>query len=144
MTNASPFDGGRVVLLAGPGESTDIVANYLVSRVRDLVVVVEDPPSRLRMARRRARRVGWIAVAGQVLFVGLLQPVLRRQGARRRAAILGTTTVGATHGAPLHRVPSVNDEATVALLASLGPTVVVVQGTRIISSGCCSRWAAPS
>jgi len=134
VTTGSSLEGRRVVLLAGPGESTDIVANFLASRVRDLVVVVEDPPSRLRMARRRARRVGWIAAAGQVLFVGLLQPVLRRQGAHRRAAILGATSVGVTHGAPLHRVPSVNDEATVALLASLGPTVVVVHGTRIISS----------
>ena len=94
VTTASPSDGGRVVLLAGPDDSTDIVANFLASRVRDLVVVVEDPPSRLRMARRRARRVGWIAVAGQVLFVGLLQPVLRRRGAGRRAAILGTTPSG--------------------------------------------------
>jgi folate-dependent phosphoribosylglycinamide formyltransferase PurN len=125
--------GGRVVLLAGPDESTEIVANFLASRVPDLVVVVEDPPSRLQMARRRARRVGWIAVTGQILFVGVLQPVLKRQGARRRAAILGTARAGVTTAAPRHRVPSVNDEATVALLLSLGPTLVVVHGTRIIS-----------
>ena len=134
VTGASPADGGRVVLLAGPGESTDIVANFFASRVPDLVVVVEDPPSRLQMARRRARRVGWIAVAGQVLFVGLLQPVLRRQGARRRAAILGATSVGVTHDAP--RPPCALGERRghrgAARIAR--PAVVVVHGTRIISS----------
>jgi folate-dependent phosphoribosylglycinamide formyltransferase PurN len=144
VTTGSPSDGGRVVLLAGPGESTDIVADFLASRVPELVVVVENPPSRWRMARRRARRVGWLAVAGQVLFVGVLQPILRRQGARRRAAILGAASVGVPHGAPLHRVPSVNDEATISLLASLGPTLVVVHGTRIISSGVLQSLGCPA
>ena len=38
-----PRVDGRVVLLAGPGDSTDIVANFLASRVSDLVVVMEEP-----------------------------------------------------------------------------------------------------
>ncbi len=130
---AEPKTRGRAVLLAGPGSATDIVANFLHSRVADLVVIVEDPPSRLQMARRRARRVGWLSVVGQVLFVTALNPVLRYKGARRRADILGAASVDTRRWAPLHRVPSVNDEETRALLASLRPTVVVVQGTRIIA-----------
>ena len=136
--------GGRVVLVAGQDESTEIVANFLASRVPDLVVVVEDPPSRLQMARRRARRVGWTAVVGQIIFVGVLQPILRRQGSRRRAAILGTARSGVTTAAPRHRVPSVNAEATVALLASLRPTLVVVHGTRIISSRVLESLGCPA
>ena len=122
------------MLLAGPGDSTDIVANFLAARVPDLVVVIEEPPSRLRMARRRARRVGWPSAVGQVLFVALLQPVLRRRGARRRAAILAAASVDHAHRSPQHRVPSVNDEGTVALLTSLRPVLVVVNGTRIIAA----------
>lgn len=129
-----PLGRGRVVLLAGPGSSADIVANFLASRVPDLVVVMEDPPSRLQMARRRARRAGWLSVVGQVLFVAALQPVLRRRGAGRRAEILGAASLDATHRVSHHRVPSVNDEETVALLASLQPALVVVHGTRIIAA----------
>ncbi len=136
--------GTRVVLLAGPGYSTDIVASFLASRVPDLVVVVEDLPSRLQMARRRARRVGWLGVAGQVLFVTGLQPILRRRGARRRAAILGATTVDATHRPPRHRVSSVNDEKTIALLHSLRPAVVVVHGTRIIAATVLDSLGCPA
>ena len=99
-TATGPLHGGdssRVVLLAGPGYSTDVVANYLASRVSDLVVVVENPQSRLGMARRRARRVGWPPVVGQVLFVALLQPVLRRVGTRRRAAIFRAASLDTAH-----------------------------------------------
>jgi folate-dependent phosphoribosylglycinamide formyltransferase PurN len=109
------------------------VANYLGCRVPDLVVVVEAPQSRLEMARRRARRVGWVSAVGQVLFIGLLQPLLQRRGAARREAILGAASLDATHRAPSYRVSSVNDDETVALLRSLQPDVVVVHGTRIIA-----------
>jgi phosphoribosylglycinamide formyltransferase 1 len=131
---AEPKTHGRVVLLAGPGTATDIVANFLHSRVAELVVIVENPPSRLHMARRRARRVGWLSAVGQVLFVAALNPVLRYQGARRRADITRAASLDTTHRAPDHSVPSVNDEETRALLVSLRPTAVVVQGTRIIGS----------
>jgi methionyl-tRNA formyltransferase len=125
---------GRVVLLAGPGDSTDITANFLASQVPDLVVVVEDPPSRLRMVQRRARRVGWGVAFGQILFVTLLTPVLRRQGARRRETILREASVDETPRQPHYRVPSVNDVQVVTLLTSLRPTLVVVNGTRIIAT----------
>jgi folate-dependent phosphoribosylglycinamide formyltransferase PurN len=134
----------RVVLLAGPGYSTDIVANFLASRVPELILVVEDPPSRVRMARRRARRVGWVRTGGQILFVALLQPLLRRRGARRRNAIFGAAAVDTTHRAPCHRVPSVNDQSTIELLSSLRPAVVVVHGTRIIAVPVLKSMSCPA
>lgn len=135
------------MLLAGPGDSSDIVADYLASRVSKLVVVMEEPQSRVRLARRRARKVGWLVVAGQILFVSCLQPVLRWSGRHRRRAILGPAIpgTGAANGTrrdAQHRVASVNDDETVVLLRSLRADVVVVHGTRIIaprvlaSAGC--------
>jgi len=122
------------VLLAGPGDSTEVIANLLATRVPRLVVVMEDPPSRLHMIRRRARRVGGRTAAGQALFVALLLPVLRRQGAPRRAAILRGASVDATPRQSRYRVPSVNDAQVVPLLTSLQPAMVVVNGTRIIAA----------
>ena len=131
------------MLLAGPGYSTDIVANYLAARVPGLVVVVENAQSRLEMVRRRARRVGWPRVVGQVLFVALVQPVLRRVSARRRAAIFRAASLDTAHRAPSHRVLSVNDDETVALLSSLDPVVVIVHGTRIIAQRVLKSVACP-
>jgi len=126
--------GGRVVLLAGSDENTSMVANYLDSRVQDLVLVVESPPSRVRMARRRARRVGWVDATGQILFVALVLPVLRRTGKQRRESIRKAASVDTRPRAPDFEVPSVNDDRTVSLLAELHPSVVVVHGTRIIAA----------
>ena len=130
----SPTHTGRVVLLAGPGPSTDVVANYLAARLPDVIVVVEQPQSRVELARRRARRIGWLPAVGQVLFVALLLPVLRRQGARRGAAIFRAASLDTSPRLPDHRVTSVNGDETVALLSSLRPELVVVHGTRIIAS----------
>ena len=124
----------KVVLLAGPGGTTDIVANYLAARVPELDVIVEDPPSRIRMATRRAARVGWPTVIGQVLFVTTALPLLRRWGRHRideiadQADLDDTPWVGARH------VASVNAPDVVAMLRRADPALVVVNGTRIISA----------
>jgi folate-dependent phosphoribosylglycinamide formyltransferase PurN len=118
--------------LAGPDESTSVVANYLGSQVRDLVVVAESPSSRVRMARRRARRVGWVDATGQILFVVLVLPVLRRMGKERRASIREAAAVDPRPRAPDYVVSSVNDDRTISLLAELRPAVVVLHGTRIL------------
>jgi phosphoribosylglycinamide formyltransferase-1 len=133
-SDGSEHIGGTVVLLAGPGDTTDIVANFLAKRVPHLEVIVEEAPSRIRMARRRARRVGWSKVVGQVLFVAVALPLLRWRGKARIAAILASTGLDPTPYPAKSLVSSVNEPATVDLLRAKRPTVIVVNGTRIISS----------
>ena len=134
---------GPVLLLAGPGDTTDIVAHYLADRVDDLVVVVEAPPSRQRMATRRAQRVGWPAVVGQTLFAAGALPWLRRRGDERIRDILAADGIDATPYGPVRHVPSVNAPETIALLQAVQPSVVVVQGTRIISTDVLTSIACP-
>jgi folate-dependent phosphoribosylglycinamide formyltransferase PurN len=132
-----------VVLLAGPGDTTDIVANFLTELLATsahddeppphLEIIIEDPPSRSRMARRRAKRVGWIAVIGQILLVVLALPALRRLGQSRIDEIVATAGLSTAVATGRHRVTSINDAATVGLIRSLDPAVVVVNGTRIIA-----------
>jgi folate-dependent phosphoribosylglycinamide formyltransferase PurN len=125
---------GRIVLLAGPDENTSVVANYLEGRVRDLVLIVESGPSRVRMARRRAKRVGWVDAIGQVLFVALAQPLLRSTSGHRRAAIRRAAEVDPQPRDADFFVSSVNDERTISLLAELQPAVVVLHGTRVVAA----------
>jgi folate-dependent phosphoribosylglycinamide formyltransferase PurN len=124
---------GRVVLLAGPGDSTNIVYNYLAQRFADVVTVVEDPVPRMEIARRRAKRLGWATAAGQVIFVGVAMPFLQWKGRRRAAQILEESGFDVTPIAELKRVGSVNSEESIGLLRDLDPAVIVVNGTRIIS-----------
>jgi folate-dependent phosphoribosylglycinamide formyltransferase PurN len=124
----------RIVLLAGPDESTNVVANYLEGRVQELILIVEASPSRVRMIRRRARRVGWIDAAGQALFVTLAQPILRLASKRRRSEIRRAASFDPRPRPPDFSVRSVNDEETISLLAGINPAAVVVHGTRVISA----------
>ena len=125
--------GGRVVLLAGRGDATHVVYHYLAALFDDVVAVVEDPPSRLTLAHRRARRLGWRQAFGQVAFVVLGMPVLRWVARNRIATILADAGLDATPIETLRRVPSVNDPETIEVLRRLDPSVVVVNGTRIIA-----------
>ena len=124
----------RVVLLAGPDESTNIVANYLEGRVQELIVIVEASPSRVRMIRRRAQKVGWVDAAGQALFVALAQPILRLASKRRRTEIRRAASFDPRPRPPDVAVLSVNDDQTISLLAELNPSAVVVHGTRVIAT----------
>jgi folate-dependent phosphoribosylglycinamide formyltransferase PurN len=127
-------DERPVVLLGGRGDSTDIVANYLNNSLPNLIVITEDRPSRISLVRRRANRLGWMTALGQVLFVVVLMPMLRRQGRGRRREILSETGLDDRHFEECYRVSSVNSAETRDLLGDLDPVLVVVNGTRIIAS----------
>ena len=124
----------QVVLLAGPGDTTDIVANWLGEHISNVTVVTEQPQSRIQLTRRRIKRIGWVRTLGQVAFVAIAMPVLRIRGQKRRNQILSESSLNDTVRPPDFRVDSVNSPEMIELLARLEPSVVVVNGTRIISS----------
>jgi phosphoribosylglycinamide formyltransferase-1 len=135
-----------VVLLGDRGILTRSVYHALAAGLGegvDLRALLETSPSRLTVARRRARRLGWGTVAGHMLFVGGVMPVLRLQG-RRRIAQIATE-----HGLDFSPIPrgayveSVNDPSTVELLADAKPDLVVVHGTRIIAERVLREIEAP-
>ena len=124
---------GGVVLLATAGPATNIVYHALSRAFPDVTLVVEQPVPRLQMAGRRVKRLGLTTVVGQLLFIGLVVPLLRRRGQRRVGAIV------AAHGladAPVEadaQIGSVNSDEARELLSRLQPAAVVVNGTRIIA-----------
>jgi folate-dependent phosphoribosylglycinamide formyltransferase PurN len=134
---------GGVVLLAGPGDATNIVYHHLERHVGPVVLVQEAPVSRVILARRRARRLGWVEVAGQLAFVGAALPALRRQAGDRIAAICAEAELDRSPVLGAHHVPSVNDPVTAALVADVAPAVVVVNGTRIISAAALGSMTCP-
>jgi folate-dependent phosphoribosylglycinamide formyltransferase PurN len=123
----------RVVLLAGEGDSTNIVYHHLSARFDDVVAIVERGVPKLELAKRRAKRLGWPTVAGQVVFVAAVMPLLRRAGRGRISEILAEQGFDTSPIPALGRVESVNSPESVRLLQGLDPKVVVVNGTRIIA-----------
>jgi folate-dependent phosphoribosylglycinamide formyltransferase PurN len=133
VSGVSGVSGVAMVAIDSPG--TWMVFNALDRAVGVDRVVVEEQISPRVLLAARARRLGRLAVAGQVLFRALAMPVIERLSRARTRAILAAAGVDATPAPPsrVTRVPSVNDPRTAALLRELAPRVVVVGGTRIIS-----------
>lgn len=124
---------GPVVLLAVDGASTRIVYHALRPEFPDLRVVLEEPVSRALLLRRRRAKLGTPAVAGQLFFMAAVAPALRRRGEAR------IRRIKAEHGlddspidGPVVHVPSVNSAQARDVLRALQPSVVLVNGTRII------------
>jgi methionyl-tRNA formyltransferase len=125
----------RIVLLGGDHRSTRIVCRALRAHFTLAAAIIENEIPRGQLITRRIQRLGWPTVLGQLAFQTLVSPVLARQGRARVREILAEHQLADTPFDPdiLRRVPSVNAEATTALLRDLRPKVVVVNGTRIIA-----------
>jgi len=125
----------KIVMLAGKGPSTTYLYNALKADFEIAAVIVEDEVDRKTFLKKRAKKLGWWKVFGQVLFQALVVPLLRKESARRLQEIKSTYHLNDTPIQPekLHEVKSVNDPDCLALLKEILPDIVVVNGTRIIS-----------
>ncbi|MEJ7783503.1 MAG: formyl transferase [Solirubrobacteraceae bacterium] len=133
-----------IVLLAAEGASTNIVFNAIERDYRLRGVVIEERVPRRQFLLRRARRLGYRVVAGQILFQSIVPPLLGKLSQRRITEIIGTCGLD-TSPIPrsrVTRVPSANSAQTRALLQHLSPDVVVINGTRIITAETLSAVSA--
>ena len=85
-----------IVLLAGEGPSSWIVARALQRRFGDVTVVVEGAMPRGVFLRRRVRRLGLLRTAGQLLFYAYGRLLAARRAAPRRREILARHRLDAT------------------------------------------------
>jgi folate-dependent phosphoribosylglycinamide formyltransferase PurN len=139
-----PSHRPALVLLARDRTSTRIVYHHLRRRFDISRVLLEDPLPRGAFLRRRVDRLGLRVVAGQLLFRLLVVPVLERSSRARTAEIKRSCGLDdhPLDPADVTRVPSVNSAETHDLLRRLAPDVVVVNGTRLVSSETLSATAA--
>jgi methionyl-tRNA formyltransferase len=140
----NPSPAARVVLLGVPDRATAILANALRQQFGEVTVLLEQPVSRGELIRRRLRRLGAARVLGQVVFLTLVAPLLRRAASARLRAI------SIEHGFD-DRLPaqtptpfaSLNSAEARAALGGLEPDVVVINGTRILDGQTLGSVAAP-
>lgn len=145
--SALPQASNRIALLATQGYSTAAILRALATELPEARIFVfhENKQSRGQLVRRRVKKLGLLRVLGQLAFLGSLQPVLAR-AARRRKQVLRSQIEAAYPVVPnveVLRVDSVNNAATRSALRELEPDVVVVSGTRIISTATLRSVTAP-
>ncbi|GAA4370455.1 formyl transferase [Hymenobacter saemangeumensis] len=145
MSAAPEFAGKKIVMLAGPGESTDILFHALDAEFGVHRIIVETPVGQKQLLKRRAEKLGWATVMGQIAFKLLVAAPLGRSSRPRLQSLKQAHGLndGALPEDRTIRVPSVNDPACIATLQALNPDVVVVNGTRIIAKRVLTSLSCP-
>lgn len=136
---------GRVVMIAGEGESTRLVFNGLQRAVGVHKIIIEGPVDRRQFLRRRVEKLGLKTVAGQMLFKAMVAKPLELRG-RARIRELKRQLDLDDREIPERdciRVSSINAPEAIEHLQALAPAVVVVNGTRIIAKKVLEAIRAP-
>ncbi len=133
-----------IVFLAGDSPLYAVIANALQDEFGTLAIVREQGEPKSVLFKRRIKRLGYWAVAGQFAFA-LFSRVILYRSQERLASII--KNAGASLEYPAQRkifeVDSVNSDNCREILKMLGPKVVVVVGTRIIHQPTLECIAAP-
>jgi folate-dependent phosphoribosylglycinamide formyltransferase PurN len=129
------MENKTIVLLAGQGFSTHAVYHAINAAFPIAQVIMENPVDKKTFLKKRIKKLGFITVAGQVLFQALIVPLLERAARKRKLQIVAETELNGSNipAQLVTQVPSVNDAQTIALLQQWQPDLVIVNGTRIIS-----------
>lgn len=122
-----------VVVLASDCESTWIVVRELQQTHEVSAVILEKPESRVKFIKRRIKRLGVVKVAGQILFQ-LATRLLRWEAADAREDIIESNNWDLTCPVDTvtHYVDSANSPDVPSLIKAYEPTVIVINGTRIL------------
>ena len=125
----------KIVLLAGKGESTNIVFNSINQRFGIYSAIIEEKEDTKIFLKRRVRKLGIITVFGQIIFQILIVKPLDIFSKKRKKEIINENLLDLSEipNEKINAVVSVNSETTRAILKKINPDIVIVNGTRIIS-----------
>lgn len=125
----------KIIFLAAPGDSTNILYNAVNSWFPVHKVILEGKEERSVFIKRRVKKYGWIHLTGQVLFQLIVVKILNIFSGKRRKNIIteNKLNLGSIEKSKVVEVDSVNDGVVLEILAELNPAVIVINGTRIIS-----------
>ena len=135
----------KIVLLAGKGTSTNILYNALKNDLTIDTIIVEEPVGKRTFLKKRIKKLGLWRVSGQILFQFFIVKILNLSSGKRKKAILQQFSMD-NSALPLEKIKqvvSVNDETCLQLLHKIGPQLVIVNGTRIISRRILDAVSAP-
>jgi folate-dependent phosphoribosylglycinamide formyltransferase PurN len=123
-----------IIIVTEGGPHIWAIVNAVTDRLGPVTVILETPESKAQLLRRRARRLGWFNVAGQV---GTM--VLTRLGKRFLAgradkivAENGLETAPRA-GQAIVEAPSANSPELLRAIEAVKPAVVLLAGCRMLS-----------
>lgn len=130
MTNNS-----KITLLGTPGVSTNILYQELVDMGFEVQVILEDKISNKKIIKNRIKKVGLRNVLGQLFFMVIVVPFLKRNSKDRIAELLkGYDLDSNLYLSKATRIDSVNNGEVIQVIDVFKPELILVSGTRIIQN----------
>ena len=133
-----------IVFVTEGGPHVWAIVNAVADRFGPVTVILESPESKRRLLRRRARRQGWIATAGQLATMVLIR-LAKRFNASHAAGIAvqhGLVTEPGPDQA-IVAVPSANAPECLDAIAALKPGVVFLAGCRMLTRETLTKMPCP-
>lgn len=134
----------KIVMLVGQGESSKIVYNGLMKNYQiDLVIEELSVPKKIFL-KRRLKKLGYLKVAGQILFI-IYNKLFFFRSKERILEIkqLYGLVIKDYPTENLKKVISVNSKETTQILKEISPDLIIVNGTRIIAKKVLQSIKAP-
>ncbi len=125
----------KILVLAGKGASTDYLLNWLDKNKYSWQAVLEDGVSKKKFLRYRIKKLGLITVLGQLVFLLAMKPIICFFSKKRTQEIIHQVGFSDDYSKEnlLMEVTSINNEKVINCINDYKPTVILVNGTRIIS-----------
>ncbi|MFX3679869.1 MAG: formyl transferase [Hyphomicrobiales bacterium] len=133
-----------IAVLTAGGQAPAMIVNALRAHYRDLIVFREPPELRGAFLKRRARKLGWLQIAGQ--FPVMVGSRLSKKILDARFAEL-ETRYGVSMTLPdaldVRPVPSGNDPAFIQALEAAAPDLLFLVGARMLKRSTLDAIACP-
>ena len=135
----------KIVLVCSDCDNTRILYNGIRKDIPISQIIVEQPVERGTLIKRRIKKLGWFTVASQLVFQAAVVPLMRRLSAGRVSKFLrdNNLELSPLPADKVVNVPSVNDLSFEKAIAEANPDLIIVNGTRIISSSVIEKIRCP-
>jgi folate-dependent phosphoribosylglycinamide formyltransferase PurN len=135
----------KIILLATDCDTTHILYNFLITHFDIKKVVLEDSISKKILIKRRIKKLGLLKVVGQLAFIVLVLPFIKRSSKRRKNEIADKYNLRFARipEEKIKRIESVNSEEAILVLKEIMPDLIIVNGPRIISKRILNSSIAP-
>lgn len=125
----------KLVVLGTNSSTTWMMVDALISDYPDLHVVIEKPVSRIMILKKRMLRIGVNIVIGQIFFM-LYLVILKRLTVRKIDLLIkvSSLSIDPPKDVSITHFDSVNSQSCIKWLQKMQPSIVILNGTRILSA----------
>jgi len=129
------MDRRPIVFVTEGGEHIWAIINSLTDRFGPITVVLEAPYSKRELMTRRAQKLGWISVAGQLGTMVLIRAAKSfLNGGIERIVAAENLEIAPRSSQEIVAVPSANSPELIEVVRKLEPAVVFLASCRLLSA----------